>query len=121
MKETGNIINRIRNIRLTSGERGQIAVIAAISLIALIAMMGFVVDVGALYLEKAKLQTAMDAASLAGAQDLPNTSMATATANQYIQLNGYNPSDFTITFSDSNHVISISGTKNVGFTFMRSF
>jgi Flp pilus assembly protein TadG len=117
MKATGNIITIIRN--KFTGERGQIAVIAAISLIVLIAMMGFVVDVGALYSEKAKLQNAMDAASLAGAQDLPDTSKATTTANQYIQLNGYNPSDFTITFSDSNHVISISGTKNVGFTFMR--
>lgn len=123
MKETVNIINKIKHkifLRLNlKNDKGAIAIIAAVVIIVLIAMMGFVVDVGALYAEKAKLQNAMDSAALAGAQDLPNTADATATANQYIQLNGYDPSDFTITFSDSNHVISISGTNNVGFSFMK--
>lgn len=123
MKETGNIINRIRNKLFLSlklkNDKGAIAIIAAVVLIVMLGMAAFVVDVGNLYAEKAKLQTAMDAASLAGAQDLPDTSKATTTANQYIQLNGYNPSDFNITFSDSNHIISISGIKNVGFTFAR--
>jgi Flp pilus assembly protein TadG len=116
------IIKKIKNrIFHTANERGQVAVIVAISLIAFIGIMSYVIDVGSLYETRAKLQNAVDAAALAGAQDLPNTSNATATANQYIQLNGYQPSDISITFSDSNQVINVSINKNVAYNFAGVF
>jgi Flp pilus assembly protein TadG len=102
-------------------EKGVAAVVVALVMTVLIGFTAFVVDIGVVALGKQKLQNAIDAASLAGAQDLPNTSAATIAANNYIQLNGYQPSDISITFSDSNHKIHISGTKGASYTFARVF
>ena len=59
MKETGNIINIIRNKLFLSlklkNDKGAIAIIAAISLIAMIGMMAFVVDVGQSLCRKGKI------------------------------------------------------------------
>lgn len=105
---------RCRSIK---DEKGVAAVIVALLMSVLLGFTAFVVDVGSVALERQKLQNAIDAACLAGAQDLPNTSQATTAANNYIALNGYQPSDISISFSDANHKIHISGAKEVSHTF----
>ncbi len=50
-----------------SGERGATAVIVTLLLVPLLGFAAIAVDVGALYAERARLQTAADAAALAGA------------------------------------------------------
>src|SRR5687768_11098375 len=51
------------------GERGATAVIVALLLVPLLGFAAIAVDVGALYAERARLQTAADAAALAVARD----------------------------------------------------
>ncbi len=92
----------------------------ALLMTALLGLTAFVVDVGSVATQKQKLQNAIDAACLAGAQDLPNTSNATTTANDYIQKNGYQPSDISISFSDANRKIIISGTKQFSYAFAKA-
>ena len=59
-------------MRRTRGERGQILPLVAFALVALLGIWAFAIDVGFAYYAKRQLQSATDAAALAGAQDLPN-------------------------------------------------
>jgi Flp pilus assembly protein TadG len=101
------------------GQRGSVSIITALFMAVLIGFLAFSVDVGIVLSEESSLQNAIDAASLAAAQDLPDTTKATATANQYIRLNGYEPSNISITFSNSNNTINIAGSKEVPYAFAR--
>lgn len=91
-------------------EKGIVAITVALALIVIIGIAAYGIDVGGLYEEKAAFQNAVDAAALAGAQELPNTSRAASAANDYIELNGYSSSDISITFSDLRTIIYIDGT-----------
>ncbi len=55
---------------------GQVIVIVAICMVAFLGMVGLVVDVGELYVTQRHLQTAADAAALAAARDLPNSTVS---------------------------------------------
>lgn len=68
---------------------GQVVILAAIIMVGIIALMGLIIDVGFLYSERAKIQTACDAAALAGALKLPDTYQADITAKYYAELNGF--------------------------------
>lgn len=100
-------------------EEGSIAVIVVLVMTVLLGFSALVVDMGLVALEKQKLQNAVDAACLAAVRDLPDASAATATANRYIELNGYKASDITIDFSDSNQTINISASKEVNYNFAK--
>ena len=67
-------------MRKARGERGQILAVVALALVALLGVAAFSIDVGYAYYAKRQLQSATDAAALAGAQDLPNATTAIATA-----------------------------------------
>ena len=54
--------------------------VVALALVALLGIAAFSIDVGYAYYAKRQLQSATDAAALAGAQDLPNGTTAIATA-----------------------------------------
>ena len=76
-----------RFVRMSRDE-GAIAVIVAISLVALIGVAALVVDVGSLYMERAKLQTAADSAALASAQELyRNPTNVNVVARRYVTIN----------------------------------
>ena len=107
------------NYKFLKSNKGQSMVIFALTVTVLIGFAATVIDIGRVTSEKSKLQNAIDASALAAAQDLPDTSKATASANQYISLNGYSPSDITITFSDSNKTINITGSQKVEYTLAR--
>ena len=57
-------------------ESGQVLVFVAFILTVIVGMAALVVDVGSWYQAHRHLQTAADAAALAGAQELPNQSLA---------------------------------------------
>src|SRR4029078_11714821 len=67
-------------MRETSGERGQVLPLVAIALVAFLGICAFSIDVGYAYYAKRQLQSAVDSAALAGAQDLPSSTLAPATA-----------------------------------------
>jgi hypothetical protein len=86
-------------MRRGRGERGQILAVVALALVALLGISAFAIDVGFAYYAKRQLQSATDAAALAGAQDLPNASNAIATATTYANANTpSNLSSFNFTY-----------------------
>jgi Putative Flp pilus-assembly TadE/G-like len=73
-----------RHLRRRAGdERGQVVVILAVMLVVLLGMAALVVDIGYAYYVQRTLQASTDAASLAGAQDLPDPALAESRAHEY--------------------------------------
>ncbi len=71
----------LRTSRVTiSSQRGVVAVLTAVSMVALIAMAGLALDMGHAFLNKTRLQNALDAAALAAAQILDATGNPTVAA-----------------------------------------
>jgi hypothetical protein len=70
-------------------ERGQAAVLTVVFLTALLGMVALVLDVGSWYREQRATQSAADAAALAAAQALPESSgAARVLADEYVAKNG---------------------------------
>src|SRR5688500_7098217 len=91
----------MRNVRpIGSRQRGAVLVILGISLAVLIGFLGFVVDLGRLFVTKTELQSAMDACALAAAAELKP---------------GVNPPD-TLAIARAVSAGTTAGTRNrVGF------
>lgn len=104
-------------------ERGSASIILAISISVLMAFSAIVIDVGRVALEKQSLQNALDAASLAGAQELPgNTVKAEQMAVTYFEQNGYAKESIqNVEFINFNKKIRISAIQTVGYTFAKIF
>ena len=71
----------------TRSESGQALVFMVFALLTIVGMAAIVVDGGQWLQAQRHLQTAADAAALAGAQDLPLTGTAGSTASSYAQTN----------------------------------
>jgi Flp pilus assembly protein TadG len=98
-------------MRRGRGERGQILPVVTLALIALLGVGAFAIDVGFAYYAKRQLQSATDAAALAGAQDLPNASTAIATATSYATANTpANLSGFNFTYTTKCTATAIIAT-----------
>jgi hypothetical protein len=63
-------VGEVRNVRKRNRESGQSLILVACSLVVLIGMLGLAVDAGYLRYVRRELQTAADAAALAGAMDV---------------------------------------------------
>jgi Flp pilus assembly protein TadG len=88
----------------------------------LIGVLAFVIDAGMMYLEKSRLQNAVDAIALAAMQDY--TKGETAMLNQayyYAELNKVMPEDLVIDISESNKKITVATSKNVQMYFAKIF
>jgi Flp pilus assembly protein TadG len=98
--------------RRLAGERGGVAVLVALLLVPVLGFTAIAVDVGAMYADKARLQTAADAAALAVARDcaLGACGAMQATAQSMVDANlgdataappvlGSNPTSVTVTGS----------------------
>jgi Flp pilus assembly protein TadG len=79
-------------------EEGQILPVVAFALVVLLGISAFAIDIGYAYYAKRQLQSAVDAAALAGAQDLPNATNAIATAQSYAAANTPSNVSFTLTY-----------------------
>jgi Putative Flp pilus-assembly TadE/G-like len=92
---------------------GQAYVITVLFLAVLLAMAAAVLDIGSWYRADRNLQATVDAAALAGAQALPDsTGNATALANQYAVKNG--GGTINVTFSSQvfpNDTIKVTGSR----------
>jgi Flp pilus assembly protein TadG len=69
--------------RSVGDERGQVLVMFVVFLVGILATAALVVDVGHIFQLRRHLQASADAAALAAAQELPDTSVATVVANDY--------------------------------------
>lgn len=96
-------------------ERGQVLPVVVMLLVVMIGMLGLAIDVGRLYIAKAELSRAADAAALAGVLDLPDNAAAEARAAAYLN---ENVPDATATFpgGDPNGLrIRAERTVHLGF------
>lgn len=103
--------------KIHKNEDGQALIMVVLAIVVLMGIAALVVDVGILYVEKANMQKAADAAALAGAKDLPNVSAAENTARNYGQSNGADITKPKVT-SDKTK-IEVECIKNVQFSFAR--
>ena len=79
------LITHLKNTRArhrAHHERGAVAVIVALSMVVILGFVALAVDAGAMYGERAELQTAADAAALAVAQECASGGTCTAEANK---------------------------------------
>lgn len=97
-------------------ERGQAFVLAAVAMVMCMGMAALVLDVGNWFRDKRRLQGTVDAAALAGAQQLPNdTTGAKSQALSYANKNGGDVAGTGIVISSSPYqaddTISVSGKR----------
>jgi hypothetical protein len=91
-----------------AGERGQVLVLFAFMIVILLLFVMMVVDVGFVALEKRNTQNALDAAALAGAQELPDDPvLAEQLALQYAEENGLDPDELTVAFSCTSTLLRV--------------
>lgn len=83
-------MNRYRRLRDQGSQRGQAIVLVAVALVVLMGCAALTIDLGYAWYAKRELQATVDAAALAGAQELPSAANAVSRANQYIALNPTN-------------------------------
>ena len=72
-----------RKVDRPQDERGQVIVLMVLMMVVLLGFAALVVDVGYAYYAQRSLQASVDAAALAGAQELPNATQAENVARQY--------------------------------------
>lgn len=110
-------------IRKLRGEAGQSAILVALTMVVLCGMAAFAVDIGVIAVDKGQLQTAADAAALAGAGELPTASTARSKAIQYAGKNGVASSEVTATtpYKGDSNKIEVVCTRTVEYSFARIF
>jgi Putative Flp pilus-assembly TadE/G-like len=125
-KKTGKDSRRTRPprcwaARLHRDESGVIAIIVAIVMVLLLSVAALVVDLGLIYHTKRELQTAADAAALAGAWELPRVSTAKSVAVTYAGFNDVEASETApITpYDDDPTQIEVVCTRTVPLVFAR--
>lgn len=82
------ILRRIFSLRLLRDQRGQALPIMTFMMVTLLGMGALSIDFGRAFVSYRELQSSTDAAALAGAQQLPNTSNATSVATSFSAGNG---------------------------------
>lgn len=112
-------MNRMSLLRKLGEEDGAIAVIAAAVLTVLLCFSAATVDLGMAYITASNLQSALDAAALAGAAALPDTASANYAALACLARNKLDPADVSVQFEESNSVITLYTEKSVPTSFLR--
>lgn len=99
-------------------ERGSVFVLVTLALTALLGFCAIVTDVGLMYAQKAHLQNSVDAAALAGVQELPsNPTLATQSASAFATQNGVTA--VTVSFESNDSKIIVQATQQVPTHFAR--
>ncbi|MBA3716885.1 MAG: hypothetical protein H0W87_01485 [Actinobacteria bacterium] len=99
-----------------SDERGSALAFTVVFLVVLLGVAALVVDWGSWFTEQRHLQAAADAATMAAAQDLPNTALASTTATTYAASNATGLNTWTPAFPNSN-TIDVTLTKKANGIF----
>ena len=105
-------------------KKGQTMVLIPLLLVVLLGIAAIVVDVGVLYSEKVALQNDVDAAVLAGGQELPvKPSGAITIANDYASpnKNGKVGDEVKPTITNGNHSLTVSARRHVPLYFAKIF
>lgn len=114
-------------------QKGSVMVIVAMAMVVFMGMAALTIDLSTSYVTKSNLQKAADAAAMAGAEMLPNTSSALSTAISYAGSNGMNTSgqtsitngiqsaEVTITtpYNGDSTKVQVVCTRTVNYIFAR--
>jgi hypothetical protein len=103
--------------RLKKEESGQALVLVVLAMTVLLGFTALTIDLGIARIEKNNLQTALDAASLAGVSDLPEKNVAEATAKKVMELNGYTLAHIAGFEYPTANTMKVIGKKEVKFSF----
>lgn len=108
-------------MRYLMNRRGASVVIYCISLSVLLAAASLVADIGLMIAEKNKVTNAVDAAVLAGTQELIyNTEHSISKAQEYLERNGVNPSNARIDLLEEGNGLRVYAEKKVDFFLARA-
>lgn len=100
------------------GNKGSVAIILCLLMTALLGIAAYVIDIGLIYSEKAKMVNAIDASALAAVIELPNdAAKARKVAIDYLVKNNIDPNKTTITIGSDNKSIQIFSENNVKHFF----
>ena len=97
-------------MRRARAERGQILAVVALALVALLGVAAFSIDVGYAYYAKRQLQSATDAAALAGPRICRTATNAIATATTYAQANTPANLSFSFTYTTTCTATAVVAT-----------
>ena len=100
------------------GSRGQIVILVGLAAIVMFGIIGLAIDVGRLYVARAELSRAVDAAALAGVVDFPSVTTAQDSAQAYFDANEPT-AHATIIPDEANNALTVNATKTVKLTFVR--
>lgn len=101
-------------------EKGSITILVSLLIFALVGFLALVADIGIVYAEKAKLSKALDAAILAGGQDLPaDVVKAKANMELYLIQNGVTLDSVEIIIAADGKKAEIRSVKTVDHMFAR--
>ena len=107
-----------REVKLIHPENGGVIVLVALLLSIFLGLCAFVVDLGVIYVNYTHLRNTLDAAVLAGVQELPSSpSKAQNVALQYAQDNGI--PQVTIGFAQNDYEINASASGQVSAIFSK--
>jgi len=103
-------------IRQFKNDKGVIQIIVVLALTALLGAAALTIDIGAAMAERMKLSNAVDAATLAGAMELPtDPSAAKSKAAEFITLNGVDVNDVEIIVGADNRSLTIKAAEPFQF------
>lgn len=110
--------NKTLETKINSSERGSVVILIALGMTVLLGSCAMVADIGLVYVQKARLQNAVDAAALAGVQELPgDTNTANQVAQEYASKNGVD--NIMTRIEANNFKIVVSGQKTVPTYFAK--
>ena len=114
-------MERFLENRKGKDEEGSVVILVAVLMVVFLGMAALVVDLGADYVYKAKMQTACDTASRAAASALPDTTKATELAKYYMKENGFTDTrNVQVEFKDSNSKVQVYLKEERKTTFARA-
>ena len=103
-------------------DTGAALVMTALFLTVLLGFSALVIDIGLLYINRLALVNAVDAAALAGVQDLPySPTMAIESAKQYATTNGADKNGLSVLVQNGDHEVKVTASKNVELYLARLF
>jgi hypothetical protein len=117
-----------KNVQRPHLEKGQAIVLIALGMVALIGVIGLAIDTTLIYKSKQDLQRAVDSTALAAAYKLPNKTVATQAAYEFMRLHGYNfdpvsdPLQISFpVYNPARKAVIVKGSTNADLAFMRVF
>ena len=107
----------------SDSQRGQVLMLVALLLPVITAMAGMAVDIGSYAADRTQLQSAADSIALAAAQELPDTSSASAVADQWAAKNNIPLNAMSLQFvsqggANPNPKIRVTISRQHDFSFI---